>query len=59
VTIEILESDKRPVAAVADHLEVRNVLRVDIAEDRQRSARILFDPGYSLAERVLAEQFSA
>jgi len=57
VTIECLESEKRPVAAVADHLEVRNICKVEIAEDRKRSARLLFDPGHSLAERVLAEQF--
>jgi NAD+ kinase len=58
VTIDIAEAEKRPVAAVADHVEVRNVIRVEIAEDRERSARILFDPGHSLAERVLAEQFT-
>jgi len=57
VTITVLEPDKRPVAAVADHLEVRHVTVVEIAEDRKRSAKILFDPGHSLAERVLREQF--
>lgn len=57
VTITIDESGKRPVAAVADHVEVRDVVEVQIAEDRKRSARILFDPGHSLAERVLREQF--
>ncbi len=57
VTITVLEPGKRPVAAVADHLEVRNVAQVQIAEDRKRSAKILFDPGHSLAERVLHEQF--
>jgi NAD+ kinase len=57
VTIEILEPLKRPVAAVADHLEVRDVRFVEIAEDRKRSAKLLFDPGHSLAERVLTEQF--
>jgi NAD+ kinase len=57
VTIEILEADKRPVAAVADHHEVRDVVRVDIAEDRKRAARLLFDKGEALAERVLLEQF--
>lgn len=57
VTITVLEPDKRPVAAVADHLEVRNLAEVEIAEDRKRTARILFDPGHSLAERVLHEQF--
>lgn len=57
VDIDILEADKRPVAAVADHLEVRQVASVNIAEDRKSSAHILFDKGRSLAERVLAEQF--
>jgi NAD+ kinase len=57
VTIEVLEPDKRPVAAVADHNEIRNVMRVDIAEDRKRKAVLLFDNDHSLAERVLAEQF--
>jgi NAD+ kinase len=57
VTIESLEAEKRPVAAVADHFEVRNIRTVEIAEDRKRSARLLFDSGHSLAERVLAEQF--
>jgi NAD+ kinase len=57
ITIESLEAEKRPVAAVADHVEVRNISKVEIAEDRKRSARLLFDPGHSLAERVLAEQF--
>jgi NAD+ kinase len=57
VTLTILEADKRPVAAVADHLEVRNVQQVDIAEDKKRAVKILFDPGHSLAERVLNEQF--
>jgi len=57
VTITVLEADKRPVAAVADHVEVRHVREVVIAEDRKRSAKILFDPGHSLAERVLREQF--
>ena len=57
VEIEILEGAKRPVAAVADHVEVRNVRQVRIAEDRSKQAHILFDSGHSLAERVLAEQF--
>ena len=57
VTITIAEGDKRPVAAVADHVEVRHVRQVEIAQDTTRAARILFDPGHSLAERVLREQF--
>jgi NAD+ kinase len=57
VTITILEGEKRPVAAVADHVEVRHVRQVEIAQDTAHAARILFDPGHSLAERVLREQF--
>jgi NAD+ kinase len=57
VTIDVLDPGKRPVAAVADHVEVRHVMRVEIAEDKKRSAKLLFDPGHSLAERVLNEQF--
>lgn len=59
VSIEVLEADKRPVSAVADNFEVRDVLRVDIAEDREVALTMLFDAGRSLEERVLAEQFSA
>jgi len=59
VTFEILEAGKRPVSAVADNIEVRDVLEVHIAEDRDVSLNMLFDEGRSLEERVLAEQFSA
>lgn len=57
VTITVREAEKRPVAAVADHVEVRHVREVEVAQDQTKSARILFDPGHSLAERVLREQF--
>jgi NAD+ kinase len=59
VRFEILEADKRPVSAVADNFEVRDVARVDVAEDREVALTMLFDAGRSLEERVLAEQFSA
>jgi NAD+ kinase len=59
VTFEILEADKRPVSAVADNVEVRDVVRVDVVEDRSISLTLLFDAGRSLEERVLAEQFTA
>ncbi len=57
VTIEIMDADKRPVAAVADHDEVRSVRRVDIAMDHNISLNLLFDPGHNLDERILREQF--
>jgi NAD+ kinase len=59
VTFEVLEADKRPVSAVADNFEVRNVCEVHISEARDIALCMLFDAGRSLEERVLAEQFSA
>ena len=58
VSFEILEADKRPVSAVADNFEVRDVVEVHVAEDRETGMHILFDAGRSLEERVLAEQIS-
>lgn len=57
VTIEVLEPQKRPMSAVADHKEFRNVLKVEIAEERGIGLRLLFDPGHDLDDRSLAEQF--
>jgi NAD+ kinase len=54
---EMLEGDKRPVSAVADDLEVRDVHTVDVAEDRSITMMMLFDQGHNLDERILAEQF--
>ena len=57
VTIEIREAEKRPVAAVADHDEVRSVRSVEISMDHSKSMHMLFDPGHSLEDRILREQF--
>ncbi len=59
VVLEVLEADKRPVSAVADNFEVRDVMTVHVAEDRTISLCMLFDAGRSLEERMLAEQFSS
>jgi len=59
VVFEVLESDKRPVSAVADNFEVRHVCEVHVEENREISLTMLFDAGHTLEERVLAEQFSA
>ena len=58
VTITTLETSKRPVSAVADHAEFRNVSEVHIAQDRSHQLFMLFDADHSLDERILAEQFS-
>ncbi|MEP7031647.1 MAG: NAD kinase [Pseudolabrys sp.] len=57
VTIEIQDAEKRPVAAVADHDEVRSVRSVDVSMDHSVSLNLLFDPGHSLDDRILSEQF--
>lgn len=57
VTIEVMDAEKRPVAAVADHDEVRSVRSVDISMDLNISINMLFDPGHNLDERILREQF--
>jgi NAD+ kinase len=57
VTIEVLDADKRPVAAVADHYEVRFVRKVEIRMEHDIAMRMLFDPGHNLDERILREQF--
>jgi NAD+ kinase len=58
VRFEMLENRKRPVSAVADDFEVRDVIAVDVAEDRSISMTMLYDAGHNLDERILAEQFS-
>jgi NAD+ kinase len=59
VLFEVLEADKRPVAAVADFTEVRDVVSVAVSEDRTISVCVLFDPDQALSERIIAEQFIA
>jgi NAD+ kinase len=58
VTFEVLEADKRPVSAVADNVEVRGVMKVDVVENRATTLVLLFDAGRSLEERILTEQFA-
>ena len=57
VGIEVTESDKRPVSAVADFTEVRDVTRVEIHENRDIAMTVLFDHEANFEERVLKEQF--
>ncbi|MEW9808041.1 NAD kinase [Mesorhizobium marinum] len=57
VRFDILEPDKRPVNAAADHAEVKSVISVTVRESQSKTATLLFDPGYSWNERILAEQF--
>jgi NAD+ kinase len=57
VCFRILEAENRPVSAVADQFEVRDVARVEVRLDRERSLTLLFDPEHALDERIAMEQF--
>ena len=58
VCLRVLEAANRPVSAVADQVEVRDVSRVEIRLDRERSLTLLFDPEHALDERIAMEQFA-
>ena len=57
VRFDILEAEKRPVNAAADHTEVKAVTSVTVRESPSATATLLFDPSHSWNERILAEQF--
>jgi NAD+ kinase len=57
VAIDVREADKRPVNAVADHVEFKSIQSVSISEDKDASCLIMFDVDHSWDERILAEQF--
>lgn len=59
IIFKVLEADKRPVAAVADQMEVRDIAEVRLERAREKQLTLLFDPGHSLDERIVAEQFLA
>lgn len=58
VCLRVHEPENRPVSAVADQFEVRDVAQVDITLDRERSLTLLFDPEHALDERIAMEQFA-
>ena len=59
IALRVLEPGKRPVSAVADQSEIRDVARVEIAIDRTRELTLLFDPEHALDDRITMEQFVA
>lgn len=58
ITLEVLDPEKRPVAATADSKEIRGVKSVAIESDPRFKMRLLFDDGHELEERILREQFT-
>jgi len=57
VRFDVLELEKRPVNAVADHHEVVSVVTVTVRQSSENTVTLLFDPTHSWNERILAEQF--
>lgn len=57
ITITVMDADRRPVSAVADHTEFRRVRRVSARMDSGVDLVMLHDPGHGLEERILIEQF--
>ena len=59
VSLRVLDAAKRPVSAVADQREIRDVAQVAICMDRARELTLLFDPEHALDDRITMEQFAA
>jgi len=57
INIRVLNPEKRPVSAVGDQQEVRDVSSVKVAIDRAQSLTMLFDPEHALDDRIAMEQF--
>ena len=57
IKMRVVDPVKRPVSAVADQREVRDVAQVEIAVDFAMPLTLLFDPEHTLDDRIAAEQF--
>lgn len=57
IIFEVREPNKRPVSAVADFTEVRDVTRVEVKQAEDHAVMLMFDPEHNLEERILREQF--
>lgn len=58
ISFRVLDAVKRPVSAVADQREVRDVALVRIGMDRTSPLTLLFDPEHALDDRITMEQFA-
>jgi NAD+ kinase len=57
IQFRVLDPVKRPVSAVADQREVRDVALVELAIERANLLTLLFDPEHALDDRITMEQF--
>lgn len=53
----VIDPNKRPVSAVADSTEFRDIVEVEVWADRSITLTLLFDVEHNLEERILKEQF--
>jgi NAD+ kinase len=58
ISFRVLDPEKRPVSAVADQIEVRDVATVEVCVDPTDVLTLLFDPEHALDERITMEQFA-
>ncbi|AFX99518.1 ATP-NAD kinase family protein [Candidatus Endolissoclinum faulkneri L2] len=58
IRFETTSPEKRPINAVADVMEVPDVIEVEIREDSNVKLTVLYDPEHNFEERVLTEQFN-
>jgi NAD+ kinase len=57
ITVDVIEPERRPASAVADHTEFRAVAKVNVSMDHSIDLVMLHDRDHSLDERILREQF--
>lgn len=57
IKFRVLDAVKRPVSAVADQREVRDVATITVSIDRSTPLKLLFDPEHALDDRIAMEQF--
>jgi NAD+ kinase len=58
IQFRVLDADKRPVSAVADQQEIRDVARVSVTSDTSTRLTLMFDPEHALDDRIAMEQFA-
>ena len=56
IFIKNLDSNKRPVSAVADNHEIRNIKNVEIKSNKKISFKILFSSSESIIKKIKFEQ---
>ena len=57
IILSALDSERRPVRAEADFMQITNIKRLEIKLEKKVFMNLLFDPGHNLEERIITEQF--